>query len=306
MMGLRVKFIRVLVGLSTFCVLFVASANDSVRTRLYQASMHEASWSIDVSVFECTLTQSIPQFGEARFTHRAGERLQFGLESFNTILESESLSLSSVPPPWNFNSSEKDFGHLGLPTNSNIRLDEGTASLLMAEMLTGMMPRLQGKSSYSNFESVEVTISPLRFQEAYQSYQLCSKRLLPANYAQLNRSTIFWPSGAKSLDSKATRLLDSIVLYSRADDSIIGFEIDSFTDTAGERRENLLISEERAFLVTNYLIKKGIDPEIIATRAHGEREEYLIVNPEKTAADRNRNRRVNIVMLRGNTMITTK
>jgi outer membrane protein OmpA-like peptidoglycan-associated protein len=173
-------------------------------------------------------------------------------------------------------------------------------------MLTGMMPRLSGKSALSNFESVEVTLSPLRFQAAYQSYQRCYKSLLPANYAQINRSTIFWPSGVKSLNTQAMRLLDSIVLYSAADDSIVGFEIDSFTDTAGERRDNLLIAEERAFLVTNYLIGKGIDPEIIATRAHGEREEYLIVNPEKSLADRNRNRRVNIVMLRGNGMITAK
>jgi outer membrane protein OmpA-like peptidoglycan-associated protein len=305
-MRLSVSFTKVFVGVIAFCVLLRANADDNARTRLYQASMHEASWLIDVSVFECTLTQSIPQFGEARFYHRAGERLQFRLETFDPILESDSLSLSSVPPPWNFNSSEQDFGHLGLPANGNIRLDEGAANLLMAEMLAGMMPRLKGKSSYSNFESVEVTLSPLRFQVAYQSYQQCSRRLLPANYAQLNRSTIFWPSGAKSLNSQATRLLDNIVLYSQADDSIIGFEIDSFTDTAGERRDNLLMSEERAFLVTNYLIRKGIDPEIIATRAHGEREEYLIVNPEKTSADRNRNRRVNIVMRRGNAMITAK
>lgn len=305
-MRLRINFTKVFVGLGIFCVQLGANAEDDARIRLYQASMHEASWSIDVSVFECTLTQYIPQFGDARFYHRAGERLQFRLDTFNPILESDSLRLSSVPPPWNFNSAEKDFGLLGLPANGNIQLEESTANLLMAEMLTGMMPRLSGKSAYSNFESVEVTLSPLRFQVAYQSYQLCSDSLLPANYTQLNRSTIFWPSGAKSLNTQAKQLLDSIVLYSRADDSIIGFEVDSFTDTAGERRDNLLMSEERAFLVTNYLIRKGLDPETIATRAHGEREEYLIVNPEKTSADRNRNRRVNIVMLRGNRMITTK
>jgi outer membrane protein OmpA-like peptidoglycan-associated protein len=195
---------------------------------------------------------------------------------------------------------------LGLPKDGNIQLEEDTANLLIAEMLTGMMPRIVGKSAYTNFESVAVTLSPLRFQVAYEFYQNCSDSLLPANYAQINRSTIFWSSGAKSLSAKSMQLLDSIVLYSRADDSIIGFEIDSFTDTAGERRDNLLVSEERAFLVTNYLIRKGIDPEIIATRAHGEREEYLIVSPEKTQADRNRNRRVNIVMLQRNGLSIVK
>jgi outer membrane protein OmpA-like peptidoglycan-associated protein len=305
-MYLRVDFFKILITVVILCVPLGTRADENERARLYQASMHEASWSTAVSVFECTLTQSIPQFGEARFYHRAGESLQFRLDTFDRVLQSDTLSLSSVPPPWNFNSPQKNFGLLGLSATGNIELEERTANLLMAEMLTGMMPRLSGKSALSNFESVEVTLSPLRFQAAYQSYQRCSKSLLPANYAQINRSTIFWPSGVKSLNTQAMRLLDSIVLYSAADDSIVGFEIDSFTDTAGERRENLLIAEERAFLVTNYLIGKGIDSEIIATRAHGEREEYLIVNPEKSLADRNRNRRVNIVMLRGNGMITAK
>ena len=58
--------------------------------------------------------------------------------------------------------------------------------------------------------------------------------------------------------------------------------------------------------MTKYLIGKDIDPAVIAARARGEREEYLIVSPKKTPTDRYRNRRVNIVMLRGNGMITAK
>jgi outer membrane protein OmpA-like peptidoglycan-associated protein len=305
-MCLRNNFAKVFVGVGIIGAQLGVNADNDTEIRLYQASMHEAPWSVDTSVFECTLTQIIPQFGEAKFYHRAGEGLQFRLDTFGCILESDSLSLSSVLPPWDFNSAEKDFGPLGLPKDGNIQLEEDTANLLIAEMLTGMMPRIVGKSAYTNFESVAVTLSPLRFQVAYEFYQNCSDSLLPANYAQINRSTIFWSSGAKSLSAKSMQLLESIVLYSRADDSIIGFEIDSFTDTAGERKDNLLVSEEHAFLVTNYLIRKGIDPEIIATRAHGEREEYLIVSPEKTQADRNRNRRVNIVMLQRNGLIIVK
>lgn len=60
----------------------------------------------------------------------------------------------------------------------------------------------------------------------------------------------------QSLNTQAMRLLDATVLYSAADDSIVGFEIDSFTDATGARRDKLLIAQERAFLVTNYLIGK--------------------------------------------------
>ena len=202
-MCLRNNFDKVFIGLGIIGVQFGVNGDDNTQIRLYQASMHEASWSVDASVFECRLTQIIPQLGEANFYQRAGEQLQFRLDTFDRILESDSLSLSSVPPPWNFNSAEKDFGLLELSKDNNIQLEEAEANLLMAEMLTGMMPRIVGKSAYSNFDSVAVTLSPLRFQVAYESYQSCSDGLLPANYAQLNRSTIFWSSGAKSLSVKS-------------------------------------------------------------------------------------------------------
>lgn len=281
-------------------------ADDSMPTRLYQASMHEASWAVNESVFECSISQAIPLFGEARFFHRAGEALVFELNSNERLLKSASLTLTSIPPPWNFKSQDKDFGALGLSPDTAVRLNEELARLLMAEMLAGMMPRLSGESVTANFGSVAVTLSPLRFQVAYGRYQHCADELLPVNFSQVQRSTIFWPSGAKSLGADALALLDNIVRYSQADTSIIGFEVDSFTDTAGERRDNLILSEERAFMVTNYLIAQGIDPEAIATRAHGEREEYLIVNPEKSQADRDRNRRVNVVLLRSKAMLSSQ
>jgi len=112
-------------------------------------------------------TQSIPQFGGARFYHRAGEWSQFRLVTFDRLFQSDTLSLSRVPPPWNFNSPQINFGLLDLPATGDIQQEESSANLLMAQMLTAMMPQLSGKSAISNVESVEVTLSPMRFQVAY-------------------------------------------------------------------------------------------------------------------------------------------
>lgn len=279
---------------------------EKFSVRAYEAPMHAADWIVQESVFECTLKQEIPLLGEARFYHQAGERLRFELQVFDRLLNDGNINLTSIPPPWNFDSPTKEFGFLPLASDGMIAFEQSWAKLLMTEMLIGMKPQFTGEAFQSGFEAVQVTLSPLRFQQAYESYQRCSSDLLPVNFAQINRTTIFWPSGAKALTRDAVAQLDNIVLYTEADASIVGFEVDSFTDTAGERRDNLLLSEERAFLVTNYLIRKGIDPETIATRAHGEREQYLIVNPEKSSADRDRNRRVNVVMLRGNRLASSQ
>lgn len=279
------------------------AAQLAAETHRYQASLHEADWQVESSVFECRLFQSIPGYGEAEFLHRAGEPLRFRVTGFADVIARDALVLKSEPPPWNYSrepvllaASVEQSGVGGSATG--VMLDTPLARKLIAEMLSGMVPTLSGFSNYDSEQAINVGLSPLRFKAAYDAYQLCASHLLPVNYDQVGRTTLFWPSGARQLSVEARQLLDSIVLYSKADASITGFEIDSFTDTAGDQRENLLLSEERAFMVTNYLISLGVDPESIATRAHGEREEFLVVNPERTAADRDRNRRVNVVMQR--------
>jgi outer membrane protein OmpA-like peptidoglycan-associated protein len=271
---------------------------------VYQAPLHAAGWQTVSTVFECSLNQPIPLFGNATFYHRAGQRLEFNLAANGSTLSEYHVQLRSVPPPWKLSASEKHFGFIDVLEGGLIRLNSNDAKQMMSEMLAGMMPTFTGRSSFNPEKPVQVVVSPLRFQNAFTEYQRCAAGLLPVNFDQIERSTLFWPSGARTLTSAAKQLLDNIVLYADADPSVIGFEVDGFTDTVGERRENLLISEERAFLVTNYLIASGIDPERIATRAHGEREEYLIVKPEKTAADRDRNRRVNVVLLRSNVQLS--
>jgi outer membrane protein OmpA-like peptidoglycan-associated protein len=269
------------------------------ETHRYQASLHEADWQVSASVFECRLFQTIPGFGEAEFVHQAGEALEFRIDSYADVVDGGDLVLRSEPPPWNFKRQAVVLAELEAVQNpARVAFDTMMARRLISEMLVGMVPTLSGRSSFAHDQLINVGLSPLRFKAAYNSYQHCAGDLLPVNYEQVGRSTLFWPSGSRQLTAEARQLLDNIVLYSRADERVVGFEVDSFTDTAGETRENLLLSEERAFLVTNYLISQGVDPETIATRAHGEREELLVVNPERTAADRNRNRRVNIVMLR--------
>ena len=279
-------------------------AQTSTTADIYQAPLHDAKWQSASSVFECKLNQAIPLFGDAIFYHRAGEKLQFELAARDSTLSDSRVQLRSVPPPWKLESQEKHFGFIDVSPSDSVRLKTNGAKQLMSEMLAGMMPTFSGQSAFNPEKPVEVIMSPVRFQQAFAEYQRCAASLLPVNFDQIQRSTIFWPSGASALTSSAKQLLDNIVLYANADQAVIGFEVDSFTDTAGERMENLLISEQRAFLVTNYLISKGINPERIATRDHGEREEYLIVKSEKTASDRDRNRRVNVVLLRSNIQLS--
>ena len=64
------------------------------------------------------------------------------------------------------------------------------------------------------------------------------------------------------------------------------------TDSTGTNAYNQDLSERRARSVADYLTGRGVQPVRIATRGFGETQ--LLVNPERTEADRQANRRVEI------------
>ncbi len=69
-------------------------------------------------------------------------------------------------------------------------------------------------------------------------------------------------------------------------------DVHGHTDSTGTHEYNQRLSERRARAVADYLIARGVQPVRIATQGHGETR--LLVNPERTEADRQANRRVEI------------
>jgi outer membrane protein OmpA-like peptidoglycan-associated protein len=69
-------------------------------------------------------------------------------------------------------------------------------------------------------------------------------------------------------------------------------DIYGHTDSTGSLEYNQGLSERRAQSVADYLSAQGVDRVRMATRGFGETQ--LLVNPERTEADRQANRRVEI------------
>ena len=69
-------------------------------------------------------------------------------------------------------------------------------------------------------------------------------------------------------------------------------DVHGHTDSTGTAAYNQTLSERRAQSVASYLTSRGVQPARIAILGHGEQD--LLVNPERTEADRQANRRVEI------------
>jgi hypothetical protein len=152
----------------------------------YYADFDTSQWNVNASVFACTMSQSIPRFGEAVFYRQAGEPLLFHLEALDSDMAAGRGLLTSFPPVWRPGLLKQDIGYVDvIRSNRPVSLDEAQTRVVLAEIFKGMMPTLTRRSWYNELDSVQVAVSPVNFQAAYRSYQSCAQNLLPVNFGQI-------------------------------------------------------------------------------------------------------------------------
>lgn len=281
------------------CVSLLLASTVSASGPSYYADFDRSQWQVKGSIFECVLSQQIPLYGEAVFYRQAGMPVLFSLNAHENEMAAGKALLTSAAPSWRQGIIDRDLGYITISEGKKpVSLNSQETRLVLAELVSGMMPTVVRSAWYNENSAVTVSVSPVNFTSAYEQYQGCLGDLLPVNFSQVERNTIAWRSGQMELDAEAKQLLDNIVAYARGDSTVNSIQINGFTDTPGTNAQNLEISRMRAFMVHSYLVSKGIDEALLETRYFGETEEYLIVRNERTASDRNRNRRVTVLLRR--------
>ena len=267
--------------------------------KVFVNGIHETQWSLTSSIFECRFVQDIPNFGQAVFYHEAGEDLLFFLESSHNPMKSGLAALVVQPPIWRPSETRMDLGFIQVDEGKNrVRVDSARAMQMMSSLEDGMSPTITRRSRYNDNESIQVSVSPTNFTNYYQHYLDCLVQLLPVNYRQVYRSLVFFETGQMKLNKEAKHVLKNLIIYVKADPKVNSIRVDGHSDSVGRRYHNRRLSEQRANLVTQYLIDQDLDPNMISTYFHGER--YPVVSNE-TSQGRARNRRVMIRLTREGT-----
>jgi len=94
-----------------------------------------------------------------------------------------------------------------------------------------------------------------------------------------------------TLTPNAETVLDGVVPAFTGQPSLRA-EVAGHTDSHGTAQYNMELSQRRAESVRRYLIAQGARPEQLTARGYGKSE--LLIDPEKSASDRERNRRVEL------------
>lgn len=131
--------------------------------------------------------------------------------------------------------------------------------------------------------------------KAYREIANKSLKLIPIEEGQIVRlNNISFEFGKAALRKESSQELDRIAL-TMTQTPTLTIELGGHTDNVGGEAPNLKLSQDRADVVREYLIGKGIEPDRVASKGYGEARPIASNNtPDGQAA----NRRVEFTILK--------
>ncbi|WP_017738285.1 OmpA family protein [Pseudomonas sp. CBZ-4] len=260
----------------------------------FQTRLENIEWKVEGDKFECRLTQPITDFGSGEFVRRAGEQATFRLKAYGGSLGAGSATLLAAAAPWQPGRGDINLGAVRAGSGDVLfNSSQAQAGRLFNGLLEGRSPTVRHYGREGGYS--EIRLLPVRFNKAYSDYQLCTAKLLPMNYDQVKQTEVGFPGGGIELDAAAKQKLAVIVEFMKADPTVNHIELNGHSDNSGNRLTNRDVSRRRALAVMEYFKANGIQESQVTLRFHG--ESYPLA-PNTNAANRARNRRVNIQLER--------
>ena len=260
----------------------------------FQTPLEHVEWTVAGDRFECRLTQPVKGFGQGEFVRRAGESPVFKLQAQEQWLSRGSAVLLAAAAPWRVAQSDISLGSVTINAGNNgLQTSQFQAGRLLTGLLEGRGPLIRHRTQQG--ETLEVRIMPAHFSDAYQRYLDCTASLLPYNFEQIKQTRIGFSDENMTLSASAQDRLQLIADYLKEDPTVNHIELDGHSDSWGNRLSNREVSRRRALTVKQFFIDQGVPEEQIVVRFHGER---YPLKPNNSQANRELNRRVNIVLSR--------
>ncbi|WP_027849747.1 OmpA family protein [Marinospirillum minutulum] len=275
----------------------VLAAASGAYASSWQAGYENALWQTsDPSKLNCELTHYIPNFGEARFIHRAGETVRMEIQPFRNAFRGGVVKLVALAPQWMPGANTRSLGEYDFQkTDLPIRIATPQTELILESLRQGLMPSMLQEDKDQRIEHRRASLTPVNFHRAFADFQLCQAQLLPVNYDQIRDVVIGFNLGGAKLTQADKDQLDLLVRYTYADPEVVLVMVDGHSDSSGTRRDNRELSSQRANSVTEYLVARGMPQEMIKSQYHGQR--YPVAS-NRTTEGRSKNRRVTIKLER--------
>jgi len=257
----------------------------------FGANEHNTVWISDGdNKFQCSLKQTIPNYGEATFGRSAGDKLQLKFELIHPNRAEREIELISRPPLWRHERGSRllDSIQLNEPT-TQIQFNSQQARVVLTELEQGLFPTIRYFVKEDDNREVNAAISSVNFQPSYNQFLSCLSQLMPYPFEYVKESKFYFRSGKSTLSAIDKRRLNEVITYVKADPEIKWAQIKGYTDSRGFRHYNDKLGEQRTKAIQDYLASHGVNGISIDVniKSYGER---MPIESNRTAKGRALNR----------------
>ncbi len=265
--------------------------------REYVVPMEKSQWQIESrKQRECSLSQTIPFYGEAKFTHKSGYKIKFMLHSDELVMQDNvKIILQSEPPSWRHDDQVFNIGQFTfIRGHDALKVKSPYASRMLQQIENGMSPVIIYRDMADGRDIVSIMLSPINFRQALTQYRECERTLVDFDLDRIKNLALYFATNKDVLTASSKRDLNNVKRYLTLDPSILQIKVDAHADARGRRRFNDNLSERRSKAIVNYLYSIGIKKEMVYAVSHGERDPKYT---NKTAVGRSKNRRADVQLL---------
>ncbi|NTS77864.1 OmpA family protein [Catenovulum sp. SM1970] len=277
---------------SLVSVLLFSSMQGQASVRHYQAKLENSDWQLSASSkLTCSLSHSIPRFGDAVFSSHASKEdsLEFGLDMLKMPANYDVASVESVPPQWRPGSQVKYIADMKLLKQFDGEVPYKAAWTMLTELEKGMLPTIYYADWHNPYDKVAVSLNTINFHRAYEAFLHCRDQLLPFNLEDIRYTVLHYKLNSDQLTKTSAKRLAMIGDYLNADPTLEFALVSAYTDSHGGRWHNQVLSQKRADSVKNFLVEQGVEAGKIESTGLGEKRH---IASNKDVLSRAKNRRV--------------
>lgn len=267
-----------------------------VQAEQFQAPLTDTHWQVTETPLMCTLSQTIADFGEAKFQRQSGGQLRLIFTSKSYPATQATAHFELTEAPWqNINQRTLLTSMASISGQTEFVLSGSYAKQALSQIQEGQFPTLRYHSKIMPDE-ISVLLSTVHLADFLPAFQQCLNKLPSYSFEDISKLTLYFASGLAKLTPQSQQALTKLADYVKMDSSVKRITITSHTDNNGQEQLNKALSVSRAMAIKNFLTTQSQIKESLIS-IYGQ-QAAKPVSSNKSAAGRALNRRAEIEILR--------
>ncbi len=279
-----------------FLITLLMSQMPQAGMRQYSVDIRSSEWLLaNETRLMCELEHAIPGYGKAKFVSEASKQLnlEFTLDMLRLPSRYDVADVYSKPPAYMRGASQRKLGEMQLRKQYDADLPQDIAWEMLTELEKGFWPTIHYRDWLNSQDSVAVSLNASNFKSEFNAFNECVNNLLPYTFDDIAYTVLDYKKGSSDLTDFSEKRLRMIAEYLREDLDLDLVLVDAYSDGYGADWLNEQLSKKRADEIRSFFASMGLEQNRIEITAHGEKRH---VSPNRTAREREQNRRVVIRM----------